>query len=70
LAIAQKTWMKSYGIKNHSIKIMELDREKNMDEHSISMMIGNEAKKRSYADIIKRSIKKEECKPLNEDIHE
>jgi hypothetical protein len=32
------------------------------------MMIGNEAEKRIYADTIKGSIKKEECKPLKEDI--
>jgi hypothetical protein len=43
-------------------------KQNNTDEGSSSMMIGNEAEKRSYADTIKGSIKKEECKPLKEDI--
>jgi hypothetical protein len=32
------------------------------------MMTGNEAERRSYVDIIKGSMKKEECKPLNKKI--
>jgi hypothetical protein len=44
-------------------------KQKNIDEGSSSMMRGNEVEKRSYEDTIKCSIKKEECKPLKEDIH-
>jgi hypothetical protein len=44
-------------------------KQKNIDEGSSSMMIGNEVEKTSYADTIKGSIKKEEYKPLQEDIH-
>jgi hypothetical protein len=44
-------------------------KKNNIDEGSSSMMIGNEAEKRSYENTIKGSIKKEECKPLKEDIH-
>jgi hypothetical protein len=43
-------------------------KQNNIDEGSSSMMTGNEAKKRSYADTIKGSIKKEECKPPKKDI--
>jgi hypothetical protein len=44
-------------------------KKNNSNEGSSSMMIGNEVEQRSYADTIKGSIKKEECKPLKEDIH-
>jgi hypothetical protein len=43
-------------------------KKNNIDEGSSSMMIGNEAEKIFYADTIKGSIKKEECKLLKEDI--
>ena len=44
-------------------------KQNNIDEGLRSMMIGNEEDQRSYADTIKGSIKKEEWKPLKEDIH-
>jgi hypothetical protein len=44
-------------------------KQNNTHEGSSSMTIGNEAEKRSCANTIKGSIKKEECKPLKEDIH-
>jgi hypothetical protein len=44
-------------------------KQTNNDEGSSSMMTRNEEEKRSYAYTIKGSIKKEECKPLNKDIH-
>ena len=43
-------------------------KQNNIDEVSRSMMTGNEAQKTSYANTIKGSIKKEECKTLKEDI--
>jgi len=43
-------------------------KQNNADEHLSSMMIGNKADQRNYADTIKGSIKKQECKPLKEDI--
>ena len=44
-------------------------KQNNVDEGSSSMMKGNEAEKISYVDTIKGSTKKEECKPLKEEIH-
>ena len=44
-------------------------KQNNIDEGSSSMMRLNEAEQRNNVDTIKGSIKKEECKPLKEDIH-
>jgi hypothetical protein len=60
--------MKSSTIKKPFYeKYVLVYKNNNIDEGSSSIMTGNEAEKRSYVDIIKGSIKKEECKLLNKD---